>query len=246
MMDDRDDTPSAESEIWSLPVTETYRYVRHDGTERTAEFDRALWVEMNGDRGYIEGNAHTHPGRFHVGFPDHGYSTTASVSELTAMSPEARYWLVGFLSGSEPRLYEYLGLARAVEIEKFHDYEYTDEELVRWTNFCKEFRRSGWYIHPNMRPERALVITDEERAQITLDPWRPWTYVGERVLVPDGLDAAKWVEADPQPEMDGPWLAGSVCAERERCQTMWLEKSGWEVCCDCGQVRRVDWYVVNP
>jgi hypothetical protein len=50
MMDDRDDTPSAESEIWSLPVTETYRYVRHDGTERTAEFDRALWVEMNGVR----------------------------------------------------------------------------------------------------------------------------------------------------------------------------------------------------
>jgi hypothetical protein len=245
-MDERVDTLPAEGEGWSLPVAETYRHVRPDGTEWTVEFDRALWVELYGDRGYICGNAHTHAGRFHVLFPDQGYDTLASVSELTAMSPEARYWLVGFLAGPEPRLYKYLGLVGSVEIKGFQDYEVTDEEIVRWINFCKEFRRDGWYNHLRLRPDRALVITDAERAQINLDPWQPWTYVGERVLVPDGLDAAKWVEADPQPEMDGPWLAGSVCAERERCQTMWLEKSGWEVCCDCGQVRRVDWYVVNP
>src|SRR5262249_53204810 len=123
-------------------------------------------------------------------------------------------------------VYEYLGR------EKSEDYAPTDEELVRWDNFNREYLRCGYHYHLNKRPDRALVITDEERAEIRLDPWRPWTYVGERVLVPGG---AAWVEADPQPEMDGPWLAGSVCAERERDNLVWLE-SGWSVCCDCGEV----------
>jgi hypothetical protein len=241
MMDDRDGTSSAEGEVWSLPVTETYRFVRPDGTEWAAEFDRALWVELDGDRGYISGNAHTHPGRFHVCFPDHGYSTTASVSELTAMSTEARYWLLGFLTGSEPHLYEYVGRWKAIDLSD--DWEETEEELVRWTNFCTQFRRHGMHIFLHLRPDRALVITDEERAGINLDPWRPWTYVGERVLVPGGPDGAEWVEADPQPEMDGTVLAGSVCAERGHCKFMWLE-SGWFVCRDCGEVEV--WDVDDP
>src|SRR5687767_12316438 len=29
MMAEHDDTPSAEAEVWTLPVTETYRHVRH-------------------------------------------------------------------------------------------------------------------------------------------------------------------------------------------------------------------------
>ena len=236
-MDDRDDSLPTEGEGWSLPVTETYRFVRPDGTEWLFDFDRTLWVELDGDRGYICGNAHTHPGRFHVYFPDWGDVANVSVYELTAMSTEARYWLLGFLTGSEPDLPEYLGRWRAIVSSE--DWEYTDEELVRWTNFRKEFRRDGWYNPLKLRPDRALVITDEERAKITLDPWQPWTYVGERVLVPDGPDGAEWVEADPQPEMDGPWLAGSVCAERGHCNFMWLE-SGWSVCCDCGEVEAGD------
>jgi hypothetical protein len=195
-MDEADDALPAEGAVWSLPLTETYRHVRPDGTEMLFNFDRALWVELDGDRGYICGNAHTHPGRFRVCFPDQDYSTKANVSELTAMSTEARYWLVGFLSGSEPRLYQYLGLVGPAEIKGFQDYEVTDAELARWQNFCKESRRVGSHSYPHKRPDRALVITDEERAKINLDPWRPWTYVGERVLVPDGEE---WVEADPQP-----------------------------------------------
>jgi hypothetical protein len=77
-----------------------------------------------------------------------------------------------------------------------------------------------------------MVTTENERAEIHLDPWHLWAYVGERVLVPDD---AEWVEADPQPEMDGPFLAGSVCAERDHHNLMWLE-SGWLVCLGCGEV----------
>src|SRR5262245_4571505 len=51
-MDDRDDAPPAG---WAdLPsATETSRHVRPDGTEWLVHFDRALWVEMGGERGYI-------------------------------------------------------------------------------------------------------------------------------------------------------------------------------------------------
>ena len=143
------------------------------------------------------------------------------------MSAEARSWLTGFLTGDEPSVYEYLG--RRLD----EDYEPTDEEWVRWRNFIKRYLRDGTHLRLNKRPDRALVITDEERAEIHLDHWRPWTYVGERVLVADG---AEWVEADPQPQMDGPWLAGSVCAEREHDNLIGLD-SDWTVCRDCGEVR---------
>jgi hypothetical protein len=115
--------------------------------------------------------------------------------------------------------------------------------LVRWSNFCKTFRRDGRHISLHLRPDRALVITDAERAEINLDPWRPWTYVGERVLVPAGPNSAEWVEADPQPEMAWGVLAGSVCAERRHHNLMYLE-SGWDVCRDCGEVEVV-WDVDN-
>ena len=226
MTDSSQDARAAEGKAWSVPLTETYRYVRHDGTEWLFEFDRALWVEMDGERGYIAGNAHTHRGHFHVCFPDQGYMRTVTFYELTAMSAEARYWLEGFLTGYEPSVDEYLGRRIGV------DYDPTDEELVRCSNFIKRYLRDGTHLRLHMRPDRALVITDEERAEIHLDHWRPWTYVGERVLVADG---AEWVEADPQPPMDGPWIAGSVCAEREHDNLMDLE-SGWTVCCDCGEV----------
>jgi len=41
-MDEEDDPTPAEVEVWSVPVTETYRYVRPDGTEWLFHFDRAL------------------------------------------------------------------------------------------------------------------------------------------------------------------------------------------------------------
>jgi hypothetical protein len=197
-----------------------------DGTEWPVDFDRALWVEMGGERGYIVGNAHTHRGRFRVCFPDRGYVMTLSVYELTAVSAEARYWLRGFLTGYEPSIDEYLGR------EGFEGYEPTHEEWGRYGTFIERYLSRGTHIRLNMRPDRALVITDEERTEIHLDHWRPWTYVGERVLVADG---AEWVEADPQPQMDGPWIAGSICAEREHDNLMSLD-SGWTVCCDCGEV----------
>lgn len=234
-MVERDDTLPAG---WAdVPIAfERLVVQRGDGTEWSVDFDRALWVEMGGERGYIVGNAHTHRGRFLVCFPDRSEYVTMPVSlnELTAISAEARYWLRGFLTGYEPSIDEYLGLKGSEGHEPTHD------EWVRYRHFIARYLRDGSHIRLNQRPDRALVITDEERAEIHLDRWRPWTYVGERVLVADG---AEWVEADPQPQMDGPWIAGSVCAEREHDNLIYLD-SGWLVCCDCGEVQ-VHWDVDN-
>jgi hypothetical protein len=203
---------------------------RDDGTEWPIDFDKALWVEQGAERGYLVGNGHTHRGRFRVCFPDRSIyvTTTMSVYELTAISAEAYYWLKGYLTGCEPSIDEYLG--RKVIDEDYVDP--TDEEWIRYGTFITRYLKDGDHIRLNRRPNRALVITEEERAKIRIDNWRPWTYVGERVLVFDG---AEWVEADPQPKMDGPWLAGSICAERERDNLVVLE-SDWWVCCDCGEV----------
>src|SRR5688572_23572836 len=99
-MDERDEPPPAG---WAdVPIAIERLVVQlGNGTEWPVVFDRALGVEMGGERGYIVGNAHTHRGRFDVCFPDRGYVTTVSVYELTAISAEARYWLVGFLTGYE-------------------------------------------------------------------------------------------------------------------------------------------------
>ncbi len=107
-MDERDDTPPAG---WADAPIVLERFVvqRGDGTDLPVRFDRALWVETGGERGYIVGNAHTHRGRFHVCFPDRGYVATVSAYQLTAISAEARYWLRGFLTGYEPSIDEYLG-----------------------------------------------------------------------------------------------------------------------------------------
>lgn len=232
-MDDRDD-PRPIPTGWADAPIKLGRVVgqRPDGTEWSDEFDLALWVEMDGERGYIVGNAHTHRGRFHVCFPDRPdyYMTMpTSVYELTAMSLEARYWLRGFLTGYEPDIDEYLGR------DGYDGHEPTDEEWARYETFIThQYLRYGSHIQLNQRPNRALVVTDEERAEIRVDPWRPWTYVGERVLVPNGAES---VEADPQPEMDGHFLAGSVCAQRghDSRPLVWLE-SGWSVCSACGEV----------
>jgi hypothetical protein len=228
-MDDRDvPLPTGWADV---PVSTDRRVVKvEDGTEWPIDFDRALWVDMDGERGYLVGSPHTHPGRFRVCFPDRSDSDyvtiPVSVHELTAISPEARYWLKGFLAGHSPSIDEYLGR------DGYDGHIPTVEEWVRYEIFVERFLHYGSHLRLQRRPARALVITDEERSKIRVDDWRPWIYVGERVLVEDG---AEWIETDPQPEMDGPWIAGTICAEREHDNLIGLE-SDWVVCVDCGMV----------
>ncbi|HEX3900393.1 MAG TPA: hypothetical protein VHW74_14595 [Mycobacteriales bacterium] len=190
--------------------------------------DTSFEVVVNGEVGYIEENAHTSPGRMHVYFPERGHDRTLSLSDFESMSEAARHWVAGFLAGSEPGIYEYLGTNRLEEAP-----DPTPAEWSRWKEYTALFRKSGFAPWLNSRPVTPLEITDEELAELRVDgEFRPWSYAGERVWVPSG---DTWVEADPQPELDEGELAGSICSVRGHPDLMQLA-SGWEICLDCAEV----------
>lgn len=69
-----------------------------------AEVDRALWFEHLGCRGrhYLLGNPHTVPGRMLAWCPAEGVSVFVARADVGRCSRAARYWIDGFLNGSEP------------------------------------------------------------------------------------------------------------------------------------------------
>lgn len=194
--------------------------------------DTSLRVVVDGQVGYLEGSAHTHPGRMHVYIPDLGHDVTCSLSQIESMSDAARAWITGFLTGSEPHITEYLGVDER-DLENGTTPDWTEEDHERWQAFTARFRRTGTHPSLNRRPVTPLVITDDERSELRIDgELRPWARAGERVWVPDGR---RWVQADPQPELVNGQLAGTLCAERGHPDLNRLD-SGWEICLDCGEV----------
>jgi hypothetical protein len=95
-----------------------------------------LWViAHNGERGILEGNPHTHPGRFSVRWESTGLTHPTSLSDLADMSAEASVWLRGFMSGNEPDVYDVLGLDDGVEP--------TDGQYEVWRRQLADFRQTG-------------------------------------------------------------------------------------------------------
>lgn len=54
-------------------------------------------------RHFLLGNSHTFPGRMAVWCEDSEYEISASLFEMTDVSEAARFWITGFLAGSEIR-----------------------------------------------------------------------------------------------------------------------------------------------
>jgi hypothetical protein len=192
--------------------------------------DTSLQVVIDGHVGYIEGNAHTHRGRMHIYFPHLGYDLTHSVDEIDSMSEAARWWIQGFLVGSEPNIFEYLGID---DIPEDETPEPTATDYDRWRRFNSRCRAAGQWPVLNKRPHTPLTITADEREELRIaGKLQPWAKAGEQVWVPDG---ETWSPADPQPELLNGQMPGSICAERGRPDQFWLE-SGWGICLDCGEV----------
>lgn len=194
------------------------------------QLDTSLDVVVDGHLGYIEGNAHTSPGRIHIYFPHLGHDLTRSVSDIDSMSDTARTWITGFLTGCEPSVYEYLGIEGS-------GLEPTDAEYDRWRDFTARFRQAGDCPVLRKRPQAALVITSDEQDLLRAPGGlRPWAQAGERVWVPDAFG---WVEAVPQPQLVNGQMPGSVCAQRGYPDLLQLD-SGWAICLDCCEVRPPD------
>ena len=102
------------------------------------DLDPALWIEVKGVSGrcYLFGNPHTFRGRMYAYSEDLATDLAVSKSQIRDASPEARYWIAGFLVGNEPS-----------EIEALGDDESVDAEVRtrRWQEMCADFRRSGFW-----------------------------------------------------------------------------------------------------
>jgi hypothetical protein len=211
-----------------MPMGHLIDMIDHWGTP--FQVDQSPRVVTSHGAGYIDGNVHTHYGRFGVWYPEMRDGLATSLSEVKSMTDEAACWIAGFLAGNEPGPYEYLGL---MYVDPALEIEPTDEEMQRWREFAERFRRTGQCPQLNERPVRPLTLTDAERAELRITgELRPWSYAGERVWIPAG---DTWIEADPQPELVNGELFGTVCAERGHPDLMSLE-SNWSICLDCAEV----------
>jgi hypothetical protein len=102
--------------------------------------DPVLWVELAARPGRwtIHYNPHTHPGRFAVVDADDN-AIYASRGDVTACSLEARYWLDGFLRGSEPDAERMFG-------PDIWESDGDDPRWVRWRAALDQFRRTGDWL----------------------------------------------------------------------------------------------------
>ena len=73
--------------------------------KQIAEHDEKLWFTMRdccADKHYLIYNPHTSPGRMGAWCPLKKTAFCVSKAEIIEMSPEANYWVKGFLVGNEP------------------------------------------------------------------------------------------------------------------------------------------------
>jgi hypothetical protein len=98
--------------------------------------DKTLSVQYLHDAStaVIVGNSHTWRGRFRI-LLDTGVSISASISEVVPLTEEAKYWLLGFISGYEPHPWDVLG-------SDWLD-DTSDAALAPWRDAVSKFRQSG-------------------------------------------------------------------------------------------------------
>lgn len=98
--------------------------------------DPRLWFDApcGGRDLLLPGQGHTFTGRMSAWCPHQQLSYNVSLSEMGAMSDEARYFVLGFLSGNEPG-------------PPYNDEgDVTHADLAAWRSATARFRRTGqWY-----------------------------------------------------------------------------------------------------
>jgi hypothetical protein len=125
-----EDIPSCIVAKVSLPL----RWERLPEVE-SPPVDERLWFEAScGGRDFIVGNGHTFVGRMAAWCPHEQVGYNVSLSELGEMSQQCRYFVAGYLAGSEP--------GYPTDEEGDSD----EADLVAWQSAIGRFRRTGsWY-----------------------------------------------------------------------------------------------------
>ncbi|MEU8819017.1 hypothetical protein [Actinoplanes sp. NPDC048796] len=95
------------------------------------DVDPDLWfdTERCGRHYLLDGNPHTFPGRMDAYCPEQGIRTRVSKAEIRDCSEQTRYFVRGFLSGSEPPPPKSAAS--------------TDPAYLSWSNAASRFRETG-------------------------------------------------------------------------------------------------------
>lgn len=114
------------------------------GDRDVALVDPSLWFEPGCCRGphYLRFNPHvdSEPGRMGAWCPTLRRAFTVRREEVIRCSPEARYWMRGFLYGAEPE--------PPVDEEDGGPLEDGDPRLERWRVAVREFDETGIWEDP--------------------------------------------------------------------------------------------------
>jgi len=126
-----DASPSCIVAKVSLPL----RWERAPLEDPSAMIDERLWFEAPcGRRDFIVGNGNTFVGRMAAWCPHDEVGYNVSRGEMGAMSDESRYFVAGFLAGSQP--------GYPADAEGGTE----DADLLAWRAATARFRRTGlWY-----------------------------------------------------------------------------------------------------
>jgi len=103
------------------------------------EIDSALWIILEHCEGehFLIGNCHTFPGRMNAFCKRKDTAFCVSLSEISDMSEQSRYWIKGFLSGNEPEPPE------EIDGEPPEDY-FKSERYHDWLTQIENFNTSGY------------------------------------------------------------------------------------------------------
>ena len=123
-------------------------------TGKRSETHPDLWVEVADYPGrlHIMGNPHTFPGRVTAWSFERNESLYFSKDDVTEASEAARWWLDGYLHGSEPEFEEYF----AIEAGDMGDVDEADPRWAEWRAALEEFRATGKMTREDYARIRAL------------------------------------------------------------------------------------------
>jgi hypothetical protein len=169
---------------------------------------------------YLGANPHTVPGRFLAWDSDSRSSVTLSKSDVTSASQESWIWIEGYLNGNVPG----------------PNFLYPDELLEqdgqrweKWHSAVTDFLIFGqwnaghWY---HLAPFEGLYPLDAP--PIAFRSGEIWSW-----------DGREWMLGMPQPEHDGRFVAGTICAIRQSHDAQARIVGDQMICESCGLVTQL-------
>jgi hypothetical protein len=192
--------------------------------ERPEDLDLELWVKVEGHEGrsYLLGNAHSHRGRIWAWNHALGFASSISTYQVLDASDGARRWMDGFLCGNEPSLSQFLG-ARVGD-----DVPDNEATLNRYWAAMKRFRTDGTldflYLRPMHNPASGAPV-----------PVKLWARAGAGIVEWNG---ERWAWPSDPPEVQGRFLVGSLCHERDAHASSPQGAHHW-ICSDCGMCEEI-------